>query len=78
MATLTASNIKNLPQFYAEADSDIKRSIIGSIFPEKWVFNGESHRTENMNEAVQLIYYINNKLRHKKTGLKISENFQSG
>jgi len=34
-------NLINLPEFYATADSDIKRSIVSSIYPEKWVFDGE-------------------------------------
>jgi len=78
LASLAVSNLKKLPEFYLNADSDIKRSIIGSIFTEKWIFDGEIHRTGKMNKAAQLIYHINNKLRHKKTGIKFLEKFHSG
>ncbi len=53
-------------------------SLLGSVYPEKWVFDGETHRTPEVNEAALLIYHINRKLRHKKTGVKTSENFHSG
>ncbi|MGM9475182.1 recombinase family protein [Pedobacter sp. GSP4] len=70
LAELAAINLKNLPEFYATADSDIKRAIVGSIYPEKWVFDGEAHRTPETNEVFQLIYHINRKLGHKKSGAK--------
>ncbi|RQO75666.1 recombinase family protein [Pedobacter sp. KBW06] len=72
------SNLKNLLKLYLEAEIEDKRYIIGSIFTEKWVFDGEKHRTGNINEAALLIYHINNKLRHKKTGVKLLESFYSG
>jgi site-specific DNA recombinase len=78
LADLAVDNLKNLPEFYTTADSDIKRTIVGSIYPEKWVFDGEKHRTPEINEAAQLIYHINRKLGHKKTGEKTLENFYSG
>ncbi|NQX42352.1 Site-specific DNA recombinase [Pedobacter steynii] len=78
LATLATSNLKKLTQFYSEADSDVKRSITGSIFLEKWVFDGENHRTTKMNKAAQLIYHINKKLRHKKTGANFLEKIDSG
>lgn len=70
LADLAAINLKNLPEFYASADSDIKRAITGSIYHEKWIFDGESHRTPEMNEAAQFIFQINRKLGHKKSGAK--------
>ncbi len=78
LVATAVENFKKLPEFYAGADSDIKRSIIGSIYLEKWVFDGEIHRTGKMNRAAQLIYHINNKLRYKKTGIKFLEKFHSG
>ncbi|MEQ7800049.1 recombinase family protein [Pedobacter sp. ASV1-7] len=78
LADLATKNLQKLSQFYSDADSDIKRLIIGSVYPEKWVFDGESHRTTKINQAAELIYQINNKLRHKKTGVKFLEKFHSG
>lgn len=78
LADLAVDNLKNLPEFYATADSDVKRAIVSSIYPEKWVFDGEKHRTPEINEAAQLIYHINRNLRHKKTGAKSLTDFYSG
>jgi site-specific DNA recombinase len=52
LADLAVDNLKNLPEFYAIADSDTKRVIVGSIYPEKWIFDGEKHRTPEINETV--------------------------
>lgn len=62
--------LKKLDLLYIEADIKGKREIIGSTFPEKWIFQDGEHRTGKVNEAALLIYQINNTLRHKKTGLK--------
>lgn len=66
LADLAADNLKNLPEFYATTNADIKRAIVGSIYPEKWVFDGEIHRTPEINEVAQLIFHINRKLGRKK------------
>ncbi|KIA92283.1 hypothetical protein OC25_17785 [Pedobacter kyungheensis] len=44
LADLALINLKNLPEFYLNADSDVKRAITGSIYYEKWIFDGELHR----------------------------------
>nr|WP_232324757.1 recombinase family protein [Pedobacter cryoconitis] len=75
LATLAVENLKNLSEFYINTDSDIKRAIVGSVYPEKWVFDGELHRTPEVNEAAQLIFQINKKLGHKKTGAKSLKDF---
>ena len=43
---------------YEKASSCEKRDIIGSIFPEKWVFDGGEHRTTRLNNFVSCIYMI--------------------
>jgi site-specific DNA recombinase len=78
LADLAVNNLKKLPEFYIAADSDIKRAIVGSIYNEKWVFDGETHRTPEINETAKLIYHINRNLRHKKTGAKSLSDFHSG
>lgn len=70
--------LKKLDLLYIEADIKGKREIIGSTFPEKWVFQDGEHRTGKVNEAASLIYQINSTLRHKKTGLKSNKRNQSG
>jgi hypothetical protein len=44
----------------------------------KWVFDGEGRRTKELNRAATIIYQLNNRLRHKKTGAKIEKNLNSG
>jgi DNA invertase Pin-like site-specific DNA recombinase len=48
-------NLAKLDKVWVEATTIRKRKIIGSIFPEKLVFDGENFRTTRVNEAVGLI-----------------------
>ena len=52
-------NLKKLDLLYLNADIGHQRDIIGSIFLEKWRFDGLVHRTGKLNKAVELIYLIN-------------------
>jgi site-specific DNA recombinase len=65
-------NLKNLIGLYENADIEAKQYIIGSIFPEKFVFDGEISRTARMNLGFQLIYHINNRLERKKMELALN------
>ena len=49
------SVLSNLTTLYKEGNTAKRREIIGSIFPEKLVFDGIQHRTGRINEAAQLI-----------------------
>ena len=55
-----------LGDFFRTADLETKRTIIGSIFDEKLVFENGTYRTAKVNEAASLIFLINNKLQDKK------------
>jgi site-specific DNA recombinase len=55
-----------LDNAYKEATTEIKRDIIGSIYPEKLTYDGTGVRTTRINEAVQMIYLINRGLDIKK------------
>jgi len=57
-----------LDQLYTEGDIKRKRAIIGSIYPEKLTFDGFQYRTARINEAVRLIYLLDNGWHKKKTG----------
>jgi site-specific DNA recombinase len=48
-------NLAKLDNIWIEATTIKKRQIIGSIFPEKLIFDGENFRTTRVNEAVGLI-----------------------
>ena len=78
LVNLAIYNLQNLESLYVNATNEQKRHIIGSIFKEKWVFDGEKHRTGDINEAALLIYQLNSKLRHKKTGVRTKIRTNSG
>ena len=71
------NNLKNIHNFYSEADIEGKRYIAGIFYPEKWVFDGE-HRTTKVNDSAMLIYHINNKLQNYKAGVKTNKSLYSG
>lgn len=60
--------LDNIDQAYLNSSTYIKRQIIGSIFPEKLVFDGSHFRTARVNEVVQLIYNLGAAFSQKETG----------
>ncbi|UZJ66584.1 recombinase family protein [Sphingobacterium sp. KU25419] len=60
--------IEEINKFYETSTLERKRNIIGSMFPEKLVFDGTRHRTARINRGVELIYLKTNKLKGKKNG----------
>jgi site-specific DNA recombinase len=71
LSDYTDKAITNLPRIqiaYSEGNITIKRSIIGSIYPEKLCFDRTGYRTAQINETAQLIYLINSQLGAKKIG----------
>lgn len=53
---------------YKAGDTEIKRKIIHSFYPENLLFDGYRHRTTRMNEIVRNTEVITNELGTKKTG----------
>jgi site-specific DNA recombinase len=49
----------NLSQFFERASYETKRQIVGSIFLDQLVFDGNKYRTTQISEAFQLIATIN-------------------
>jgi site-specific DNA recombinase len=47
-------NMTKLPEIYQNADSQGKRHIISSMYPENLTFDGELHRTTRVNEAIRV------------------------
>ncbi len=70
--------LENLDLLYLNADNGAKRDIIGSIFTEKWSYDGTQHRTNKINEAALLIYQINRQLDAKKIRIRTKNRNQSG
>jgi site-specific DNA recombinase len=62
------SNLAHLDELYQEGDTKRKRTIIGSIYPEKLTFDGFQYRTTRVNEAVELIYTLDAAFGQKETG----------
>jgi site-specific DNA recombinase len=60
--------LENIDFIYEKANIEKKREMIGSMFPEKIVFDGTKHRTGNPNQAIGLIHQINSMLQGKKKG----------
>ena len=57
-----------LDSIYENGDTEKKRQIIGSIYPEKLTFDGFRVRTARINEAARLIYSVGAGFDQKKTG----------
>jgi site-specific DNA recombinase len=62
------TNLMQLDQMYENGTIKEKREIVGSIYPENLIFNGEYYRTNRLNEAVRQIYLIESGLQEKKNG----------
>lgn len=52
---LGISFLHGVDKLYKTSPSDIKKKIIGSIFPEKLIFSKNSYRTAFINELIELI-----------------------
>ena len=53
---------------YTEADPKKKLQIIGSIFPQKFVFDGFQYRTAKLNSVASLIFKLGEGFSEKKIG----------
>ena len=62
------SNIAQLDTLYKEGTVELKRKIVGSMFPENIVFDGCQHRTKRLNEIINIISLIDRELKPKKNG----------
>lgn len=57
-----------LDNLYYLADTARKHRIIGSIFPEKLIFDGKAYRTARVNEAIRLIRTLDKGFGENKNG----------
>jgi site-specific DNA recombinase len=57
-----------IDHLYHEGTIEEKRNVIGSIFPEKWVFDGLQHRTTRINSIAELIFSVDAGLGEIKNG----------
>ncbi len=54
--TYSINLISNLGKFFQSATCEVKTKLLGSIFPEKLVFDGKKYRTKSFNGMLNLIY----------------------
>ncbi len=67
------NTICNLSKLYAKADTEGKRAITCSMFPEKLVFDGTAFRTPRLNSIAEFIFLTNKALSKKKDRHKTSK-----
>jgi hypothetical protein len=56
------ATLQNIGKLYQKGEIEVKRAIIGSIFPEKLEFDGKHYRTARINSIAHHIFQINNEL----------------
>jgi hypothetical protein len=67
--------LKDLVWYFQEAEPQVQRKLLASIFPAKLIFKDGNYRTSVLNPALALILQKNNELQKKKTeDMIISEN----
>ncbi len=47
--------LRHLPEYYQNASLNTKQQLIGSIYPEKLIFENKAYRTTTLNEVIALI-----------------------
>ena len=60
------SLINNMEHHIREGRLEVKRELIGVMFPEKFEFDGETYRTNSYNKVLDVIYLQTNELRGEK------------
>jgi site-specific DNA recombinase len=60
----------NLDKYYVSKTTEVKQKIIGSMFPEKLIFENNAYRTTKTNDVVRLICTIDKGLKQNKKGKK--------
>jgi site-specific DNA recombinase len=66
--------LSRIDKLYKDGDVRKKREIVGSIYPEKLIFDGTEYRTARLNEVVQLIYTLDKGFNKKRNG-QTDQNF---
>lgn len=64
----------DLYTIFTKSGVEDQRSLIGSMFVEKFNFENLQHRTAQMTETFKRTYLINKKLEEKKKGQKVIKN----
>jgi site-specific DNA recombinase len=60
------NGLTNISKLYKDGETEIKRRIVGSIFPQKLEFDGTNYRTQRVNTIAHHIFMTNSNLRNRK------------
>ena len=60
--------LPNILEMYTSASIQVKKKILGSIFPEKIIFDGKKCRATLLNPVIALILSYSNKFKENKKG----------
>lgn len=71
------NSLTNIADRYQNADIADKRAIVGSIYPEKLIFENDYFRTARLNSFANRIFLIKRELGQKKSGIQNFKNFKS-
>src|SRR5690606_11174541 len=52
--------LRDLPKYYEQSPIEVKHKILGSIFPEKLIYQNKKYRTAQINSIVALMCSKNN------------------
>jgi len=67
----TLENFRNIIQLYKGSNIYHKRTVVATLFFNRWLFDGKKHRTDRMSEGEEFICMKNKELQNKKTGNKV-------
>ncbi|WP_347053569.1 hypothetical protein [Flavobacterium olei] len=70
LTTTGLENLLKLGEAFENGTLANSREMIGLIFPENFTFQESKIKTARVNEMVNCIYLVNNRLRAKKNGTK--------
>jgi site-specific DNA recombinase len=63
--------LSDVSGFYSRASLIGKQKLIGSIYPEKLIFDGEKYRTEKMNQVFSLLINVHKAFKRKQPDQKV-------
>ncbi|WP_312400130.1 hypothetical protein [Chryseobacterium sp.] len=65
-------SITNISERYKNANTIDKRAIVGLVYPEKLIFDGENFQTTKINSFANSIFLIKKELGNKKTDKEVN------
>ena len=60
--------LTNVDKYFIAKNTDVKQKIVGSMFPEKLVFENNEYRTPKLNKAVEILCKTSKDFKGTKKG----------